>query len=109
MLDWPATVYPCGSLREEGCAGRLAHRFQILRLYDACKRESVRRVRAQTACAWLTLSARYCLEDLQEELLEYTVRNWKRICQHHTHTVEVLKEFPEIHLRISLALARELS
>ena len=104
-----ATFRLCGSLRVEGCAGRLAHRFQILSLYDACKRESVRRVRAQTACAWLTLSARYCLEDLQEELLEYTVCNWKRICQHHTHTVEVLKEFPEILLRISLASAGELS
>ncbi len=99
-----ATFYLCGSLRVEGCAGRLAHRFQILSLYDACKRESVRRVRAQTACAWLTLSARYGLEDVQEELLQYTVRNWKRICQLPTNTVDVLRDFPEVHFRISLGI-----
>ena len=64
----------------------------------------MRRVHAQTACAWLTLSARYCLEDLQEELLEYTVRNWKRICQQHTSTVDVLRDFPEVHFRISLGI-----
>ena len=84
--------------------GRLAHRFQIGGLYDACKRETMRRVSAQTACAWLTLSARYGLEDVQEELLHYTVRNWKRICKQHTKTVDVPRDFPEVHCRISLGI-----
>ena len=53
----------------------------------------------------LTLSARYGLDDLQEELLEYTVRTWRRICHQHKQTVDVLKEFPEIPLRISLRIA----
>ena len=83
----------------------MAHRFQILSLYDACKRETMRGVRPQTACTMLTLSARYGLDDLQEELLEYTVRNWRRICHQHKQTVDVLKEFPEIPLRISLRIA----
>ena len=94
---------PCDCPRTVRC-GRLAHRFQIGVLYDACKRETMRRVSAQTACAWLTLSARYGLEDVQEELLQYTVRNWKRICQQHTSTVNVLRDFPEVHFRISLGI-----
>jgi hypothetical protein len=94
---------PCDCPRTVRC-GRLAHRFQIGVLYDACKRETMRRVSAQTACAWLTLSARYGLEDVEEELLQYTVRNWKRICQQHTSTVDVLRDFPEVHFRISLGI-----
>ena len=84
--------------------GRLAHRFQLLSLYDACKRETMRCVNARTACEWLTLAARYGLEDVQEELVQYTVRRWKIICQQHMETVDVLREFPGVHFRISLGI-----
>ena len=90
--------------RRTSVCGRLAHRFQLLSLYDACKRETMRRVNARTACAWLTLATRYGLEDVQEELLQYTVRRWKIICQQHIATVDVLREFPEVHFRISLGI-----
>ena len=61
-------------------------------------------VTAQT-CLWLTQSARYGLEDAQRVLLRYTVRNWRLICEQFPDSVEVLKEFPEINLRISLGIA----
>ena len=82
----------------------MAHRFQILALYDACIRECMRCVTAQT-CLWLTQSARYGLEDAQRVLLRYTVRNWRLICEEFPESVDVLKEFPEINLQISLGIA----
>ena len=83
---------------------QLAQQYQILALYDAVRRQCMRRLDLKTAIPLLIQTHVHHLDDLHRACLRYVAKNYKAIRSAARQSIGLLTEYPSLMQQVMLEL-----